>query len=213
MSSRQERIRQLEDLQEMRLAELRRHVITLKIQKETALDEVDRMKRFLTQKDRQIEALTQEIEGVQLHYQVRLRRERELEGMEVNHRLNLLGRGRALASSQQENGDVRIVLRAPPSTPSVRCFMNHPFKVEAHNVDECHFFLALTNEERVTLLFKQRRCFGCFMPSSIVDHEIGECPHPRRCNRCQSSDHHQALCGSKKLYESLPAVVGSRLDH
>jgi hypothetical protein len=35
--------------------------------------------------DREIEALTQEIEDVQEHYQVRLRRERELERMVVDH--------------------------------------------------------------------------------------------------------------------------------
>ena len=74
MSSRQERIRQLETSLDIRLAELRGHVMTLKIQKETALDEVDRIQRFVIKKDRQIEAINQEIEDVQLHYQVRVRR-------------------------------------------------------------------------------------------------------------------------------------------
>ena len=186
MSSRQERIRQLETSLDIRLAELRGHVMTLKIQKETALDEVD----------------------VQLHYQVRVRR--ELERVEVDQRLSSLGRGRTIASSQREDGDFRIVLQAPSSTPSIRCFMVHPIEVENHHVDECHFFLSLTNEERVALLIKQHRCFGCFMPSAVVDHEVGNCPHPKRCNKCQSQEHHQILCGSKKLYEDLLAAGGSR---
>ena len=208
MSSRQERIRQLETSLDIRLAELRGHVMTLKIQKETALDEVDRIQRFVIKKDRQIEAINQEIEDVQLHYQVRVRR--ELERVEVDQRLSSLGRGRTIASSQREDGDFRIVLQAPSSTPSIRCFMVHPIEVENHHVDECHFFLSLTNEERVALLIKQHRCFGCFMPSAVVDHEVGNCPHPKRCNKCQSQEHHQILCGSKKLYEDLLAAGGSR---
>ena len=117
---------------------------------------------------------------------MRLRRERELERVEVDRRLNSLGRGRAISSSQREDGDFYIMLQAPASTPSIRCFMVHPIKVESHHVDECHYYLSLTNEERATLLIKQLRCFGCFMPSVVVDHEVGNCPHPKRCNKCQS---------------------------
>jgi hypothetical protein len=212
MSRRQERIRQLEDSQDMKLAELRGRVLTLKIQKETALEEVNRMQRFLIQQDREIEDVTQEIEDVQEHYQSRLRRERELERREIDRRLNTLGRGRALTSSQSVNDNVSIVLRAPPTTPSIRCFMVHPFNVEAHNVNECHFFLALSNEGRVALLIKQHRCFGCFWPSSVVGHEVGDCPQSKWCDRCRSHEHHQILCGSRRLYGSLLAVEGSLVD-
>ncbi|KAK4028107.1 hypothetical protein OUZ56_017285 [Daphnia magna] len=63
----------------------------------------------------------------------------------------------------------------PRHTPDIRCFLpEHLTKPGSYHctlkIAECEEFMTLTNQDRLELLFSQRRCFGCFLPISVAGH-------------------------------------------
>ncbi|KAK4024493.1 hypothetical protein OUZ56_009916 [Daphnia magna] len=98
---------------------------------------------------------------------------------------------------------------APQHKPFPPCFMRthtgKPGKLACgQKILECEDFMLKTNQERLELLFIQHRYFGCFLPLSVAGNlKLLDCPHPRKCSICSSTDHHQILCAPRRAYKGI----------
>ncbi|KAI9559429.1 hypothetical protein GHT06_013417 [Daphnia sinensis] len=98
---------------------------------------------------------------------------------------------------------------APLHTPTIICFLRthlgKPGMLSCgHKILECEDFMLKTNRERMELLFEQHRCFGCFLLLSVAGHvKLADCPHPRFCAICSTTDHHQILCAPRRAYQGV----------
>jgi hypothetical protein len=183
--------------EEAELGEINGRIQIIKIEKETAIQEAFRFQTVVIKKDRE---LAQEEENAAEAAHRHQERRTDL----IRH-FQIIGRGHRITTGGNEDRPARVRLVAPARTSNIRCFISHPFQVEVHSVNQCYLFLALSNPERIELLFKKHRCYGCFLPTSVVGHELAQCPHSRFCSRCQSHEHHQLLCGPKKVYDDRQA--------
>ena len=198
----QDRIQTLEREEERRVQAIERRLSTADVEKRTAIGEVDRLQKFIIAKDVEVTQLQQELTETRQLYRQGINRIKDEERTHNMQRMMSLGRGRAITMEPSSARDpVRIL--APKYTPAVPCFMPHGWDTSGHSIRECTAFLALSNKKRAEILFQERRCYGCFMPESVVGHTAAECPHPRYCSRCESDNHQQILCGPKEMYRAL----------
>jgi hypothetical protein len=179
--------------EEAELDEIKDRIQLIKIEKETAIQEAFRFQNLVIKKDRE---LAQEEENAAEAVHRHQERRAEL----IRH-FQIMDRRRMITTGMDEDRPDRVRLVAPPHTPRIKCFLSHPLQVEDHSVDRCYWFLAMSNPERIELMFRQHRCYGCFFPTAVIGHELSQCPHLRYCSRCRSHDHHQLLCGPKKVYD------------
>ena len=142
---------------------------------------------------------------VQQRHKAEIGQIRTLEQRELARRFAMLRRGRGITNPTRGEHSIGSapLLTAPRYTPSIRCFAKHAWETESHYVNECQLFLSLSNRERIRLLVSDHRCFGCFLPSSVADHELVDCPHDRYCSRCDSTTHHQLMCGPREMYADI----------
>jgi hypothetical protein len=86
------------------------------------------------------------------------------------------------------------------ATPVVSCFVDrHPRGTPAHLITECDVFRRFTVSDRSHLIRRLDRCWGCWVPCYYANgrlHNADDCTHPRLCRRCNSTRHHEALCGA-----------------
>jgi len=173
-------------------------------EKEDAMVEVYRLQQLIVGHDQHIVKLQSELDQSRRFYAekiLKIQREERADHRQAQAKL---------AETVREEKPLAKLL-APLHTPDVPCFVDHGWDYPDHRVGECSHFLALSNQQRTNLMFRQRRCYGCFLPKSVVNHTAAECEHPRYCNRCNSNGHHQILCGSREMYDSLlPRAPASR---
>ena len=98
----------------------------------------------------------------------------------------------------------------PLHTPVRPCFLPIHQKKRGHcklSIPDCEEFMTLTNPERMKLLFKQHRCFGCFLPVAVAGHlTLAECPQsPVLCDLQQQGSSSVPLRPAK----CLPWVTAS----
>jgi hypothetical protein len=101
----------------------------------------------------------------------------------------------------------RRVPVAPRFTPRIPCFLQH-IPTEENTIEQCYFFLTMSNPDRVRLLTRHRRCFGCFLASAVVNHELKNCPERLYCAICKSPAHNQVLCAPRKVGRRGAAGIG-----
>ena len=180
-------------------------------EKGTAIMEVSRLQNFVLKKDKRIVKLHQEIEDTRAFYNSNIEEVHRAERAEYVKRVIAMGRGRCIKNVVEDSPGLVGKVNVPRYTPKVSCFLAHGWDDKPHLLRECAMFLSMSNQQRANLLFKERRCYGCFLSQSLTGHTANECDHPRFCNICKSDDHHQLLCGSREMYRSLlPTAVAAR---
>ncbi|KZS11866.1 Uncharacterized protein APZ42_023345 [Daphnia magna] len=156
----------------------------------------------------EIENVTQDLVNVHVHFSSG--RETLMSG----YIRSLLHQAREMAKEKPVSASVTLSDRpkyvVPNHTPVLPCFLKqHVGKPEGTSgcgrlIAECEEFMTFTNQDRLELLFKQHRCFGCFLPVAVAGHtKLIDCPHPRYCSLCKVSDHHQILCGPRCAYRGV----------
>jgi hypothetical protein len=198
-----QRLRQLDTEETTELTDLREHGRVLDREIETAMNEVRRAQNVIVRLTQKKASLKEAEEAVHRRFKQQRDDLHEREKMELRRRqangkmeVELVGRGGTVA---------RRIPAAPPHTPRLRCFLQHLLVVEEHDLHECYVFLTMSNPDRVKLFTTQHRCFGCFLPTALVAHELNRCPHRRYCAICKTPDHHQVLCAPRQVYdEALP---------
>ena len=200
-----QRLRRLETEKDTDLTAIRELAQIKELEIGTAIREVHRFQNVIIKLTQEKDHLKRQEDAIHQRYAQQRDELHKLEMSELRERRTNVGMQMEVVKAGTVS---RRIPRAPKFTPVIRCFLKHPFAVEEHDVGECYLFLTTSNPDRVRILIKQHRCFGCFLPSALVTHEVNKCPHPRYCAVCKTADHHQALCAPRKVYEE--ALPGSR---
>ena len=198
-------LRRLDTEKETDLEAVRERSRIVDLEIGTAMQEVHRFQSIILRLTQEKAGLKEEEDQIHSRYQQRRDEIHEIEKKELRKRKETAGAEVEIFKS--DKSVARRIPKAPRFTPRIRCFLQHPFAVEEHDIGECYYFLTMSNPDRVKLLVGQHRCFGCFQPTALVTHELNKCPHPRYCLMCKSPDHHQVLCAPRKIYEeALPSL-------
>ncbi|KAI9563369.1 hypothetical protein GHT06_010830 [Daphnia sinensis] len=206
-SSVKNKLKESREKEEECLKNLKDNQIQLVKARTEAMDVIYAHQRVVLRLNEEISKVADDVVNMQAHY--RAERETLLSGFV----------GTLLRKIREKKANVNVsptVLArdvpkyvVPLYTPSIRCFLpRHLEKPGSYRcilkIAECEEFMTLTNQDRLELLFAQHRCFGCFLPVFVAEHTtIAHCPHPRYCDLCKSSDHHQLLCGPRSAYMKL----------
>jgi hypothetical protein len=165
-------------------------------EKEDAMVEVYRLQQLIVGHDQHIVQLQSELDQSRRIYAEEISKIQREERAE-----HIRARAELAKTVREEKPPAKLL--APPHTQVVPCFVDHGWDYADHRVGECSHFLALSNQQRTNLMLRQRRCYGCFLPKSVVNHTAAECEHLRYCDHFKSDGHHQLLCGSREMYDSL----------
>ena len=199
-----QRLRRLETEKDTDLAALREMAQVKDLEIGTAIREVHRFQTIIVKLTQEKADLKAEEDAIHSRYQHQRDELHETEKKELRQRKENVGV--QVEVFKNDTSVARKIPKAPRFTPRIRCFLQHPFSMEEHDIGECYYFLTMSNPDRVKMMVGQHRCFGCFQPSALVMHELSRCPHPRYCLMCRTPDHHQVLCAPRKVYEdALPA--------
>ena len=154
----------------------------------TAMQEVHRFQSIILRLTQEKAGLKEEEDQIHSRYQQRRDEIHEIEKKELRKRKETAGAEVEIFKS--DKSVARRIPKAPRFTPRIRCFLQHPFAVEEHDIGECYYFHTISNPDRIKLLVGQHRCFGCFLPTTLVTHELNQCRHPRYCLICKNPEHH-----------------------
>jgi hypothetical protein len=200
----EQRLRRLDTEETTELADLRARVNVVDREIETAMHEVRRSQNAIVRLTLRKAGMKEEEDAIHGKFKYRRDELHQQEKAELRQRQAAIGKEVEIASAEV----ARRIPKAPRFTPEIKCFLKHPLLVEEHDVGDCYFFLSMSNPDRVKLLVDQHRCFGCFMPTAIVTHELNRCPHRRYCAMCKTPEHHQLLCAPRKIYDD--AMLGPK---
>ena len=203
-----EKIQSLQQEADLVIATLAEEINVASTEKNTAIMEVARLQNFVLKKDKRIAELHQEIEDTHAFYNKKIGEVHRAERAEYVKRVLAMGRGLCIKNVPEDPPGLAGKVEVPRYTPKVSCFLAHGWDDKPHLLRDCSMFLSMSNQQRANLLFKERRCYGCFLSQSLTGHTANECDHPRFCNICKSDDHHQLLCGSREMYRSLLLTAG-----
>jgi len=197
----EQHLRRLDTEEETELSDLRSRVNVVDHEIEKAMQEVRRFQNTIVRLTLKKANMREEQDAIHGKFKYQRDELHKQEKLELRQRQATVGKEVEIIGAEV----ARRIPTAPRFTPRARCFLQHPFEVEEHDVRECFVFLTTSNPDRIKLLTRQHRCYGCFQPTALVVHELKDCQHPRYCAICRSPDHHQVLCAPRKVYdEALP---------
>ena len=181
-------LRRLDAEKETELDTVRERSRVIDLEIGTAMREVHRFQSAILRLTQEKANLKEEEDQIHSRYQHQRDKLDEVEKEELRQRKE--NAGAEVGIFKPDTSVARRIPKAPRFAPRIRCFVQHPFNMEEHDVGECYYFLTMSNPDRIKLLTGQHRCFGCFLPTTLVTHELNQCRHPRYCLICKNPEHH-----------------------